>query len=312
MSETAPLETFTHKGVEIRIEYDDTPEHANPREGGNIGVMLAEGHRSYTLGDEPFRREVPDYDTAARALQHFAERGRPSLFPRWLKVYGGATVVLPLWLLDHSGLSMSTGRSMSDPGGWDSGVVGFIFDTPHTREETGCDPARIEAELVSEVAYYSAYLEHQVVGWVAEIGGDAEACWGYVLGDYERDLENVRSEAKATAEVMAKAYRKAKKARKAAKRAAKALADAHRPVAVLDIEVLQESWANEVDGDPESELSGGVIEALRALPPATVRQALEDSVGDFFWTEMHSVMDAATAHLIGILPASTFDDPEES
>lgn len=302
MSDTE-LETFTHKGVRITIKYDSNPEHANPRDGINVGVMLANGHGRYTLGDESFKANVPDYDTAERALKHFMDRlggGRGlRTFTRWLTVFGGSTVVLPLYLLDHSGLSMSTGTFASDPGGWDSGVVGVIFDTPHTREQTGCDPERIEEALRVEVKYYSACLEGQVVGWEAEIGMEFEQCWGYVLGsDDFSDLENVRSEAKATAEVLAKQHRKAKKAKKAAKREAKALADAHRPVAVLDIETLQERW----DDNPESELAGSVIEALKALPPATLRQALADSIGDFFWQEMHSVMDTATEELLKALP----------
>jgi D-tyrosyl-tRNA(Tyr) deacylase len=154
------------------------------------------------------------------------------------------------------------------------------------------------------VKYYSAYLEQQVVGWVAEIGDYTEACWGYVLGDYTADLENVRSEAKSTAEYMAEEHRKAEAARQAEEAAAKALAEAHRPVAVLDIDAMQEMWDAAVDGNP---VLSRHIEALKALPPATLREALEESVGDFFWAEVHSVIDTATDRLLDRLR----DQPEE-
>jgi hypothetical protein len=95
------------------------------------------------------------------------DRGVP--FPvvaRYLRVYYGATVVLPLWLIDHSGISMCTGPFTSDPAGWDSGIVGVIFDTPATRADCwGNETPTVEqvtAALESEVATYASWLEGDV------------------------------------------------------------------------------------------------------------------------------------------------------
>ena len=116
MSEIA--EEFEHNGKTVRLMYDPEPERANPRDADNLGIMLANGHRRYTLGDEPFMKgKHGEYDDAARALAHYASERKIHLFPRWCKINLGSTVVLPLGLIDHSGISISAGANLLDGGG---------------------------------------------------------------------------------------------------------------------------------------------------------------------------------------------------
>lgn len=186
------LSTFEHNGKRVSIYFDPEPEHANPREyDGNLGIMLANGHRNYTLGDEDQLRgkKAEDYDTAANALSEFADRGKVRLFPRWAEIYLGSTVVLPLGLIDHSGISMYVGGGAhpADPGGWDSGLVGFIFDTPATHEENGSEwtPEELTEALRAEVHVYNEVLTGQVFGYVVEDDeGEVDSCWGFVGDDY--------------------------------------------------------------------------------------------------------------------------------
>jgi hypothetical protein len=202
------IERFKHKGRRITIEYQGDTDGANPREDDNLGVMLANGHRNYNLGDFALKGRHSPYDDAARASDHFVDRlgGRRALYAlsRWLHIFYGATVVKPLWLIDHSGISMSTGPFAADPGRWDSGVVGVIFDDPTRREEWGNpDPEEVDKILSSEVKYYDAYLTGMVIGYRVEAKRrgswvEIDACWGYLYADKE-DLDNVRSEAKAVA-----------------------------------------------------------------------------------------------------------------
>src|SRR3954469_6799075 len=51
---------------------------------------------------------------------------------QWLKEVHGIPVVLHFSVLDHSGVFpyLGTGDHPSDPGGWDSGWVGWLFATP--------------------------------------------------------------------------------------------------------------------------------------------------------------------------------------
>ena len=138
-------------------EYQD--DFDNPRnEDYNVGVMACE-HQRYNLGDYK-------NDTANEVLHTLREHGRVprEVVERWLRIFYGATEVVWLGLIDHSGLSMYAGGGPSpfDPGGWDSGTVGLIFDTPKTRETTGIDTALVAEALRTEIKVYDAYLQGQV------------------------------------------------------------------------------------------------------------------------------------------------------
>lgn len=181
----------------VTIYWEDDNQHADPRQfDGKVGIMLADGHRRYTLGDE--EHQHAEYAEAARALHHFAERRMIRAFPRWCRIYLDSRAVLPLGLYDHSGITMYVGGGnyIMDPGGWDSGTVGFIFDSATTRAECGLEdasPERIQELLVGEVEQYDLYLTGQVYGYVITTDEDEEidSCWG-VLG-----LDAVKEEAEA-------------------------------------------------------------------------------------------------------------------
>lgn len=176
-------ETEQYKGYTIKIEYDTDP--MSPREWDNLGTMTC-SHRRYNLGDEQFDAgNFEGWDDVRASL-----------------VAAGARVILPLRLLDHSGISMSVGSDAHphDPGGWDSGQVGFIYVTAaKLREEysvkriTKAIEAKAEEVLRAEVTTYDEYLTGDVYGYVIEDpdGNDVESCWGFYGG-----TEYVMSEAK--------------------------------------------------------------------------------------------------------------------
>ena len=152
----------------VRIVNDDDPE--DPREwDGQLGRMLCL-HRSYQLGD---KHKLDAEEIAALANDP-------------------ANVALPLFLYDHSGITMSTGDfSAVDPGGWDSGIVGFIIATPETLKACGWEGKtreEIVAGLEQEVKTYDDYLTGNVWGYVVkdEDGHHVESCYGF-LGDYDGD-----------------------------------------------------------------------------------------------------------------------------
>jgi hypothetical protein len=110
----------------------------------------------------------------------------------YLRVEYGATVVLPLFVYEHSGITMraganvndlaSRGRFMGDDAGWDTSLVGFIFDTPENLAETGCPRDQIEEALRAEVEEYAQYLEGAVCGFVVrdtETDECLDSCWGF-------------------------------------------------------------------------------------------------------------------------------------
>lgn len=121
----------------------------NPRvENDNIGTMWC-WHRSYDLGDS---------DRNKYASSEFS--GWSEMKEAIMKDIN-PVAILPLYLYDHSGITMST-RPFSCP--WDSGQVGFIFFPRENLEVFGykiaCKSAvkKAIALLESEVREYDRYL----------------------------------------------------------------------------------------------------------------------------------------------------------
>lgn len=119
-------------------------------------------------------------------------------------------VVLPLYLYDHSGITMRTSQFACK---WDSGQVGFIYiSLKDAAENWQCEPdwstevhhehdkttktlrERAADMLNGEVKVYDQYLTGQVYGYEIqdEDGIELNSCWGF-FDDY--DLKYVKSEA---------------------------------------------------------------------------------------------------------------------
>lgn len=204
----------------LKIELDDDP--MNPRkEWDNLGTMVC-WHDRYTLGDEQPRPNPQEYrlDMAERYRPGLGERldrecekmrdaiGAPWGSREWLRaqrevdnyaearvdrVLAQHTIELPLYLYDHSGITMSTG-SFSCP--WDSGQVGFIYiDREKITKEYGWKVLtakrreKIEEYLRNEVKTYDDYLTGNVYGFVVEQLDNetgeweqTDSCWGF-FGD---------------------------------------------------------------------------------------------------------------------------------
>ena len=176
-------ETDTER-VRLVADYDGT--YADPRDADNLGVMAAHGHRNYNLGDNT---------DLTQEVHEALLRVGPRITARWLRIFHGAIVVLPLGLIDHSGISMyvGAGAHFADPGGWDSGIVGLIFDTPERRAvcwgDDPADPEKIEAALRSEVEVYDQYLRGEVYGAVYE----KRYVWTREDGETRREWEQEES-----------------------------------------------------------------------------------------------------------------------
>jgi len=167
-------------GYTVKVEADDTGGYESPREWDNVGTMVC-WHRRNNLGD---RKPT---ESEENALQ----RGGFGLLERYLRRYEGATTVLPLALLDHSGLHMWIGSQAhwSDSAGWDSGLVGFIYDSKEGREKCGTDLEHVQACLEGEVETYDDCLTGNVWGYVVEDedGDVLDSCWGFYGDDGRKE-----------------------------------------------------------------------------------------------------------------------------
>jgi len=163
----------------IEIFPDDDP--MNPRTDYDpLGSMIC-FHRRYRLGD---KHDFSDPDDARMFLKNKRR----------------IAIVLPLYLYDHSGITMST-SPFSCP--WDSGQVGWIYITREkVREEYGCKRIskkmieRVKGYLINEVKEYDQYLTGDVYGYcITEIdpndpdeeGEEVDSSWGYFGDDYCMD-----------------------------------------------------------------------------------------------------------------------------
>jgi hypothetical protein len=162
------MNTCTLDRVTFEIVPDESP--INPRDGDNLGTMVC-WHRRYVLGD------AHDYRTPAA----FAYEITPD-----------NALLLPLYLLDHSGLAIRTSASSfraSDPAGWDWGQVGYIFVMKAAiREMHGVQRIsnrlhnRVLDCLRGEVQAYDQYLRGDVYGYILtdRITGEVlDSCWGF-------------------------------------------------------------------------------------------------------------------------------------
>jgi len=111
-----------------------------------------------------------DKDTILQALQEM------ELIPDGLdEIIAQTFVILPLYLYDHSGITMNT-TGFHCP--WDSGKVGFIYAKADAED---LEREQIEKNLKGEVLTYDDYLRGDVWGFQI-LGEDEEivdSCYGF-------------------------------------------------------------------------------------------------------------------------------------
>ena len=165
------VESIEYKHHTIHIYYDSEP--TSPREWDNLGTMTC-FHNRYDLGDEHLM--------SVAVLQELVEE--PDV------------IALPLYLYDHSGISMRTNRSYPFNCPWDSGQVGFIWVRKQdVRREYSVKRIsqktydRALSVLETEVEIYDQYLTGQVFGFAIEneAGEHLDSYWGY-YGDPDESI----------------------------------------------------------------------------------------------------------------------------
>lgn len=220
-------ETIEHEGITIEIHYDEDGRYADPRDADNLTTMVC-WHPDYVLGDEQVRGERGAVDNVFESERGNTEIRSMRHLERYLRIARKAINVCPLYLYDHSGISIRAGspspwdsptvrRDEYGAGmGWDTSMVGFVYTT-HERvtELCGEDEKYHEREWIAEqvaqdVKLYDMYLRGEVYGYVVAPGTeDEESCWGY-LGDPHGEGGMIEGECKPIAAAIAKERREAR------------------------------------------------------------------------------------------------------
>jgi len=168
------------KTFRIKIIHDENPE--SPREWDNLGTMVC-FHGRYNLGDKH------EYNS-----DHY---NRWDDMEKEIIKRENVCVILPLYLYDHSGITMNT-TGFSCP--WDSGQVGYVFVSKEkVRKEYGVKRItkkvieQVTNVLVGEVSTYDQYLTGDVYGYeIYEVTTNngietetfVDSCWGFYGSDH--------------------------------------------------------------------------------------------------------------------------------
>ncbi len=167
------IRTEQYKGYKISFYQDEDSE--SPREWDNLGKMIC-FHRKYILGDK--------HNMRVEELEAMMQRKD--------------IVSLPLYLIDHSGISINTVRfSDCDSQKWDWGQVGHIYvDLDTIRKEYNVKHVtKNKRDLVlkvlqGEVENYDKYLRREVYGYIItdSKGEQTDSCWGF-YDEFENTLK---------------------------------------------------------------------------------------------------------------------------
>jgi hypothetical protein len=194
------FDTYTiNDTTELRVFYDE--DSINPRKDwDNMGTMVC-FHRRYNLGDQPGTEKWNKHNFTS-----------PEEFKDYVKEnINDIAVILPLYLYDHSGITMNT-TGFHCP--WDSGQVGCIYVTKEdVRKWFGIKRItkkvlkQVEECLKSEVETYDQYITGNVYGYQlvqkskCKDCGNTEwetidSCWGFFGNDFKSNglLENLSVE----------------------------------------------------------------------------------------------------------------------
>lgn len=170
--------TIDYKGYTIKIKQDFDP--LNPRkEWDNLGTIVYWYNR-YELGDVDGSKEYGDGDDFLQAMQQDKD-----------------AVMLPVYMYDHSGQTISTTPFSCQ---WDGGQIGWIYASSETiKKEWGevTDETKEKAKncLKAEIECFDNYITGNVYGYVVEDsnGECIESCCGY---NGEDGVEQAIEEAK--------------------------------------------------------------------------------------------------------------------
>lgn len=172
----------TRHGLTIKIYHDE--DCSDPRENDNAGT-IATWHRRYRLGDVQPREDPETYI-----------KGLPK-----------GSIVLPVYMYDHSGIALSTGRGGQFSDSWDSGQLGIIWISPAKIREcwmvkriTKKTRERVIEGLHAEIEEYSKYVSGECYGYVITDpdGETIDSWWGFIGYEY------VQQEAESACDAIAK------------------------------------------------------------------------------------------------------------
>ena len=179
------------KGCKVLKIYPDE-DSESPRKDRDCFGKMACWHSRYDLGDEGQDTKII---SPARWMATLACRDNDDMdMDVLMKLARRNNIILPLYLYDHSGLTISVGK-FSCP--WDSGQVGWIYASKEdAKKEFGKNYQEKAIKLLEgEVKEYDTYLRGDIWGFQifavkkCSLGHEHEehvdSCWGFYGDDWQ-------------------------------------------------------------------------------------------------------------------------------
>lgn len=157
-------------GESLNIYYDSDPINPIEYDDGNIGSFFC-FHRRYSLGHK-HSLSVDEVKQIEKSNDYIS---------------------LPLFLYDHSGITLSTSPFSC---GWDSGKVGIIaVEKSKVREMFNKKiiskklKEKVIGWLNAEVKTYNQYLTGEVFGFIIvdKEGNEGDSCWGFYGDNFKEN-----------------------------------------------------------------------------------------------------------------------------
>jgi hypothetical protein len=179
-----PIYSVNYKGHVIALHYDEDP--IDPIEDGwGLGTMVFM-HRNHSLGHKhALKRDA--FKTWDEVKEHLIKKEK-------------AIAILPVFMYDHSGITINTTGFSGD---WDWGQIGWIYTTAEAvRRYSGAKrvskqmKSSLADTLKKEIEVYDGYLTGQVYGFIIDPDNDGDgeydSCWGYY--DKDEAIKEAKSE----------------------------------------------------------------------------------------------------------------------
>ena len=218
---------YTKQVDDITLTIDPDPDSDwSPRDDDNFGIMICM-HRRYELGDK-FHYDLPEgvayhFDDDGNWLEDPDQqdengvyvnvpccvRGQgefddkydmAATYSQWFlkTVQKEGGIVLPLYLYDHGGITISTSAFQCT---WDSGQVGYIYVTKakiieNYGDDSDESKARATDLMVGEVKEYAMFIEGDIWKYEITTGVDDadEDLTGHGILGYDNCLEQAEAE----------------------------------------------------------------------------------------------------------------------
>jgi len=144
------METYKlNNGKTLEVTQDEYPN--NPRHDDNLSTMIC-FHGRYSLGDKHTYKHQ-DYSGWAEMEKAIIKNEKPA-------------IILPLYLYDHSGITISTTPFSCK---WDSGQIGFVFISKDkvkndygVKRVTKKEIEKVKKVLLAELETYDLYMRGEV------------------------------------------------------------------------------------------------------------------------------------------------------